>query len=136
MKKPLPVQNRPVKKPALMILLLCICCLMAACGEALPPSSGGNGGSTGSPTTSPQQNVTATPTPRQLPAEPLTSIRFLDESHGWALTQHAVLRTSDGGKSWQDISPQGLTTNLSGRNALFGVFQSEQRAWVFVPPQP
>src|SRR5436189_3272066 len=109
------------KKPSLMILLLFLCCLIAACGAAPTGSGGGsNEQPTATSTTPAQQNATPTPTPRPLPAEPLISIRFLDQSRGWGLTKHAVLRTSDGGKSWQDVSPQApagknwLTMNLFG----------------------
>ncbi len=36
---------------------------------------------------------------------PITSIHMVDATTGWAVTDHAVLRTTDGGTSWQDVTP-------------------------------
>src|SRR5439155_934772 len=115
MKKPLPVQKRPVKKPALMILLLCICCLMAACGEALPPSSGGkapfhmvvwrtvDGGKTWA--SSSLEDAQAIDGPGRA--------NFADAQHGWVLLGTGagagsfgvrLYRTTDGGQTWALVS--------------------------------
>ena len=62
---------------------------------------------------------TATPYPENiLPPEidaalvdapQLTSIHMLDELNGWGITETAVLRTNDGGVTWYDLTPPGLT---------------------------
>src|SRR6266700_7481892 len=39
-------------------------------------------------------------------SKPLTSIRMVSQSVGWAITQKAtVLRTTDGGNHWMDVTP-------------------------------
>jgi len=65
------------------------------------------------------------------PIAPLTSIRMLDKTHGWALTQSAILKTTDGGLHWQNVTP----TNAKF-NPMFmpeGDFLNAQNAWIATP---
>jgi photosystem II stability/assembly factor-like uncharacterized protein len=39
----------------------------------------------------------------------MVAIRMIDATHGWALSTQAVLRTSDGGTRWLDVTPRGMT---------------------------
>lgn len=39
----------------------------------------------------------------------LLSLHMIDASKGWALTDHAVLYTSDGGLHWKNVTPPGAT---------------------------
>ncbi len=107
-------------------------CLLAACGST------GNG--TGSPATATTAStateaqattstgVTATAPPTE-PTVPLTAIRMLDLNNGWALTSKAILRTSDGGKIWHDITPAGAALN----SVTKGDFLNAQAAWIAIP---
>jgi photosystem II stability/assembly factor-like uncharacterized protein len=42
-------------------------------------------------------------------APQLLSMRFFDGSNGWGMTSTNVLRTEDGGTTWLDVSPAGVT---------------------------
>lgn len=72
--------------------------------------------------------VTPTPSSRSSnPTTPIQSIHMLDKTHGWALasmSEHLskVLKTSDGGLHWQDVTP----TNGSIDKAFF---LNDQDAW-------
>jgi photosystem II stability/assembly factor-like uncharacterized protein len=54
---------------------------------------------------------------------------MLSESDGWALGEHAVLRTSDGGLTWQKVGPADLSDLGYAASAFF---LSGQTAWVAV----
>ncbi len=112
-----------MKNKTLLILAILILAL-AACNLSQPAAT---------PT-----SVPPTPLPTQAaPASPAESsllrISFPDASTGWALASAntgAVLRTSDGGATWLDVTPPGLTgigysTTLSVLNVA--------TAWVLAP---
>ena len=56
----------------------------------------------------------------------LTTIRMLDQTRGWALTQHAILRTRDGGLHWKDVTPASAQLNAQAR----GDFMDGPYAWI------
>jgi photosystem II stability/assembly factor-like uncharacterized protein len=58
--------------------------------------------------------------------KPLIAIRMLDTMHGWALTDNSILKTADGGVSWQDVTP----ANVSIPQIFGGDFMNAQYAWV------
>src|SRR5690349_5470356 len=35
----------------------------------------------------------------------INHFKMIDENNGWATTSEAVMRTSDGGKNWVDVTP-------------------------------
>jgi PBP1b-binding outer membrane lipoprotein LpoB len=75
---------------------------------AVPTSSPASGTST--PSITPSANITSS-----TPTLPLIGIRMLDTRNGWALTASSILKTSDGGLHWKDVTPaNGVSTNLSG----------------------
>ncbi|HLZ57301.1 MAG TPA: YCF48-related protein [Ktedonosporobacter sp.] len=57
---------------------------------------------------------------------PLTTIRMLGQTHGWALTEHAILRTKDGGLHWRDVTPPTTQLNALAR----GDFRDSRYAWI------
>ena len=60
----------------------------------------------------------------------IVSIRMFDEASGWAVSQERILRTSDGGVSWHDVSPEaGATFGY----AACSYFLDNLHAWVLVP---
>ena len=40
----------------------------------------------------------------------IIGVQFIDDMHGWALAEKGVLRTMDGGGSWEPVSDQAFTT--------------------------
>jgi len=72
-------------------------------------------------------SVTSTPSkgssnPTIDPLAAIQSIHMLDKTHGWALADSSVLKTSDGGLHWQDVTP----TNAGISRAFF---LNDQDAW-------
>jgi photosystem II stability/assembly factor-like uncharacterized protein len=54
---------------------------------------------------------------------------MLDKTHGWALTQSAILNTVDGGLHWQNVTPANAKLNSMST----GVFLNAQNAWIVTP---
>lgn len=63
-------------------------------------------------------------------APSIVNIEMLDEVFGWALTEEKVIRTNDGGVTWYDVTPPGLTE--SGY-LVFANFLDVNHAWVQFP---
>lgn len=123
----------------LAALLLVISLILASCGS--PGSSGGSGQTpTASPATAslPPRAATATPTPP--PNQALQAIQMIDTTTGWAVTTanqapfytHHILRTTDGGTAWQDVTP----AYAHSTQAVGDVedFLSASLAWVAIAP--
>lgn len=90
---------------------------------AVPKSSPQVGTSTPSITPS-------TSTVSSTPVQPLTGIRMLDTRNGWALTASSILKTTDGGRHWQDVTPANARLNQDAR----GQFLNKQDAWIAIGP--
>jgi photosystem II stability/assembly factor-like uncharacterized protein len=125
----------------LAVIMLLVSFLLAACGNSSSTSTSKGEQNTGTPTTS-ARTVTPTSTGNPAPAATtrsatqkptvaLTSIRMLDQTHGWALTESAVLKTSDGGIHWNDVSPAGSPLNASDK----ADFMDAGHAWIAVLAQ-
>jgi photosystem II stability/assembly factor-like uncharacterized protein len=79
--------------------------------------------------------ATATPLPSTATATPglpvfIDQIHMLDETHGWGWASKAdstfqLLRTQDGGLTWNDVSPRGQALNPST-----SFFLDTQTAWI------
>jgi photosystem II stability/assembly factor-like uncharacterized protein len=72
--------------------------------------------------------ITHTATPRATDnrePNPMIAIRMLDTTHGWALTNHSILKTSDSGLHWQDVTPANSPASLRK-----GTFMNQNTAWV------
>jgi len=88
------------------------------------------------PTTSPQKStstpsiIPSTSTVSSKPAVPLTAIRMVDTQHGWALTASSILKTTDGGLHWKDVTPANAGLNQDAR----GQFLTTQAAWIAIGP--
>lgn len=84
------------QKLALIVLALILC----ACSHS----------ATLTPT--PPPTVTAAPPTLSAPvssAPAFTAIHMLDAMNGWAITETGVVRTNDGGVTWHDVTPSGVT---------------------------
>jgi hypothetical protein len=86
---------------------------------------------------SPAVNQARTPTPhRNTHSTLLDSVHMFNEQQGWALSEndqtwpavYGIVRTTDGGQTWQDMTPPGYT--LHGPMAGF---VSPTMAWVVMP---
>src|SRR5438552_10188481 len=60
----------------------------------------------------------------------LTAIRILDIHNGWALTASSILKTTDGGRHWKDMTPVNAGLNQDAR----GQFLNTQDAWIAIGP--
>ncbi len=110
--------NRKLFLPILMLALAVLSC-------SLP------GGSTPTPVTVTPPAVTVTPaaTLPVVSSPQIVAFRMLDANNGWALTAAKVLRTTDGGTTWYDATPSGLTS--VGFNAS-PFYLSPSTAWVLI----
>jgi len=103
---------------------------LAGCNLPLNPlaSSG-----VGQATPEPQQAASATPTLASLPVVPAPDLQvldMLDGQDGWGLSDSAVLRTADGGATWQNATPSGVTA--VGLQAS-SFFLNASTGWVLLP---
>ena len=104
------------------------------------------------PSASPTAVTTASPAPSQAPtlASPtatptgapgptvqvltdvsLRTFQMVDAQHGWAASDHLVLRTSDGGRTWEDATPKDVPSDVDPSFQVTAV--SPQAAWMIVP---
>ena len=58
-----------------------------------------------------------------------TFLHMLNELDGWAIAENAIIRTTDGGSTWYNVSPQGVTEFGYG---TANTFLSASQAWVMV----
>jgi photosystem II stability/assembly factor-like uncharacterized protein len=65
-------------------------------------------------------------------APQLTAIHFMDETHGWGVTSQYVLRTEDGGTTWYNVTPPGITDFGYSPTSYF---LDNSHGWVVLPDQ-
>ena len=78
------------------------------------------------------QSSTGNPGIAQKPAGgsvALLSLHMIDTMTGWALSEHAVLRTTDGGIHWKNVSPPNTTLT---HNSI-AEFCTASMVWVAIP---
>ncbi len=116
-----------------LVLILALVLLLGACDTTGSTSASQP---TMVPASSPQSS-TSTPsitpsasTVSSKPAVPLTAIRMVDTKNGWALTASSILKTTDGGLHWNDVTPANAGLNPSAR----GQFMNTQDAWIAIGP--
>lgn len=59
----------------------------------------------------------------------IISIDMMDEVYGWAVTEDNIIRTNDGGATWYDVTPPGLT---EAGYSVFPEFLDVTHAWIQV----
>ena len=124
--KPMRKELRPLFLFAILILTLTACGNAASTAAATPtPSTPAT-----LPATPTNQSTPASGVGNSKPAMPLKSIRMVDAQNGWALTAQSILKTSDGGVHWKDVTPTNAALNSFAR----GNFFNEQYAWIAIPP--
>jgi photosystem II stability/assembly factor-like uncharacterized protein len=75
----------------------------------------------------------ATPVLAPLPgvvSPQIVLLQMLDAANGWGLSPSGVLRTTDGGATWGDATPPGVTSVGEQASAFF---LDERTGWVLVP---
>jgi photosystem II stability/assembly factor-like uncharacterized protein len=75
------------------------------------------------------QNRTGGPASFLKQLKGVRSIQMLDATTGWAIAGNAVLRTTDGGISWQDITPPGQAFGTASATD----FLTASLAWIALP---
>lgn len=126
----------------LKLALMALTFAMVACtaiGTPLPASEPDSvpETKTGSPTENPN---TPAPFPDDTPLPPtiaaptvsspgITTLHMLNELDGWAISDNAILRTTDGGSTWYNVSPSGVTAFGFG---TAHTFLNSAQAWVMV----
>ena len=114
------------------VALASIVLIVAACAGAASPSTPAPMVPTPSvPTTTagPTSAPSTSPGPTPLPAGPDVSLAGLtDPLHGWAVVDHRLLVTGDGGSTWRDVAPPGgFVTGLLGVD-----FVDAQHSWMAI----
>jgi photosystem II stability/assembly factor-like uncharacterized protein len=104
-------------------LWVLVACAMASCNSPTQPSTAS--------ATAPAPTATTIP----ISGPPVTdhsivALHMIDEDRGWAVSQAHVLRTADGGSTWHDITPAGVT---SFGYAATAFFLDELHAWILIP---
>ena len=85
-----------------IIPLVSLALILSACSKAV----------TATPAIPPTTVVTVTPPTLSAPvvsAPAFTVLHMLDTKNGWAVTDTGVVRTNDGGTTWHDVTPSGVT---------------------------
>ena len=136
-----------IKLALIVLTLILVAC--TAVGTPLPPPEPAlapeAGSATSTETPSPAPEIVAptdtlapykddTPSPPTIAAPVVaspgvTSLHMLTELDGWAISENAILRTTDGGSTWYNVSPQGVTEFGYG---TANTFLSASQAWVMV----
>jgi photosystem II stability/assembly factor-like uncharacterized protein len=80
----------------------------------------------------PTPSLTLNPTLPVVAAPQLLSFEMLDPLNGWAVTETGILRTIDGGLTWGDATPSGVSQ--VGQTAST-CFLDSLHAWLILPTQ-
>ena len=131
-------------KLVLTLLALAILACKAVGTPLSPPEPASSSGTKSGPEAETAAPTVATDTPAPYPddtplpptvAAPIVAspdiifLRMLNELEGWAITENAILRTTDGGSTWYNVSPQGVTEFGYG---TANSFLNASQAWVMV----
>src|SRR5690242_12207691 len=105
------------------LLTMIVTCLLSACSNANVPSqtSGIAAGTT--PITI---GATVTSGTANTGSVSFIGIRMLDKTNGWALTTSSILKTSDGGIHWKNVTPANTVLSQMAK----GDFLSDKYAWI------
>lgn len=81
----------------------------------------------------PSAGISTSPAPTPLPPGPdVQAAGLVDPLHGWAVVEHRLQITADGGSTWRDATPPGAFATASA-DLLLGVdFVDAQHGWVAI----
>lgn len=108
-----------------ILAFLSLVFLLTACGRAeqipVPVTQG--------PTLAPETPAPVVINAPIVSAPGLVTLRMIDERNGWGITDTQVVRTDDGGVTWYDVSPSGVSP--LGYAATIDFLDSTQ-GWVLI----
>ena len=81
--------------------------------------------------TLPAATPTPSPTPQIVPDVSLRTFQMVDAQHGWAASNTMALRTVDGGKTWQNVTPPDVPAGIDPGFQVTAI--SPLAAWMIVP---
>ena len=79
----------------------------------------------------PAATVAPSPTPQIVPDVSLRTFQMVDALNGWAASDKMALRTVDGGKTWQNVTPQDVPAGIEPVFQVSAI--SPQAAYMIVP---
>lgn len=98
-------------------------CLLSACSNATAPSQTPGIAAGTTPVTI---GATVTSGTANTGSVSFIGIRMLDKANGWALTTSSILKTSDGGIHWKNVTPANIVLSQMAK----GDFLSDKYAWI------
>jgi photosystem II stability/assembly factor-like uncharacterized protein len=107
------------------IVIPLLALVLTACSPELIPKP-----QTPGPTLAPAAPTSAPITGPVVATPALSSIRMLDETNGWGISDTAVLRTTDGGTSWHSVGPENAGQLGYSVNSAF---LDQSHGWILVP---
>jgi len=84
-----------------IMVLLGLALILSACSKPVPAT----------PTVLPMVTAIVAPPTLSAPVSSspaFTTLRMIDPTNGWAITDNGVVRTNDGGITWHDVTPSGV----------------------------
>ena len=119
----------------LLYFLFLLSLLLNACTttSTTEPSSSVTQPADETPTLAPYPDDTPLPPQINAPivdSPALISIQFINSQGGWGVTETQIVRTNDGGVTWYNVTPPGLTE--VGYNA-YAFFLDADHGWVQIP---
>jgi photosystem II stability/assembly factor-like uncharacterized protein len=124
--------------PGLLIVLCWLILVAAGCGqrpaEILQPTLSPVSTLTSPPpaptTAAPTTVISATPGLAASGLTPEVAFKMIDPQTGWGSSGERILRTTDGGQTWADVTPAGIPADGSAFPQLSGI--DAQSAWVLL----
>lgn len=105
--------DSPIRIACLLIAVCALAVLTVGCADddgapsaTQPPSS-----ATGTP--APTESATTTPAPSPTVEGSVRAMQPITASDGWVLNDEGLWFTTDGGRSWADVTPDGVGTALT-----------------------
>jgi photosystem II stability/assembly factor-like uncharacterized protein len=123
---------RRVLLPSFLVLsLMWVLSACSSAGATTTPTATTSSTQTTATRSASQSDTPSSPNAGTLkPHTPLTAIRMLDNSNGWALSSSTILRTTDGGLHWKDVTPANAGLN----QYAMGQFMNSHYAWIAIGP--
>jgi len=115
-------------------LFIVLVLALSACGTSnTPPPSTSVTEPAQEPTLPPYEDDTPSPPEINAPlveSPALVSVHFINSLDGWGITETQIVRTNDGGVTWYDVTPSGITE--TGYSAQFYAMNANS-AWMLQP---
>ncbi len=113
----------------LMVATLLSACSLASSSPTLIPTP--TAIPSQAPTLIPPTATVPSPTPQVVPDVSLRTFQMVDAQNGWGASAKMTLRTVDGGKTWQNVTPQDVPADIEPVFQVTAI--SPLAAWMIVP---